>query len=369
MNFKHKTAELLTLADVKINGRRPWDIQVHNEDFYQQVFAQGSLGLGESYMDGWWDCKALDQFFAKVLSAKLGEKIKPASLILYALKARLLNLQTKGKSKIVAQQHYDLGNELYSYMLDKNMQYTCSYWKNAKNLDEAQEAKLKLICEKLRLKPGMSILELGGGFGGLARYIAKKYKCKVVSYNISKEQIHYARKICKGLPVTIVESDYRNARGMFDHVVSIGLAEHVGYKNHQTLMHVAHRCLKKDGLFLLHTIGRNTSATYADPWINKYIFPGGVLPSIKQLARASEGLFVMEDWHNFGADYDKTLMAWFHNFDKSWVKLKPTYGERFYRMWKYYLLSCAGAFRVRNIQLWQIVFSKDGVQGGYQRVS
>ncbi len=368
-NAKGKVREILAIAGITINGNRQWDIRVHDERFYQRVLADGSLGLGEAYMDGWWDCKKLDEFFARIVDAELEKKVKPAGLIWHAFKARILNMQTKRRSRTVAEQHYDLGNELYTYMLDKNMQYTCGYWKNAKTLDKAQEDKLRLICEKLKLKPGMTVLELGGGFGGLARYIAKNYKCKVVSYNISREQVAYAQEICKGLPVRIVESDYRNAKGLFDRVVSIGLTEHVGYKNHRTLMRVAHRCLKNDGLFLLHTIGRNTSATHADPWINKYLFPHGVLPSVKQLSTAAEGLFVMEDWHNFGAYYEKTLLAWFSNFDRNWPKLKAQYGDRFYRMWKYYLLSCAGAFRVRSMQLWQIVFSKKGVPGGYQRVT
>ena len=174
--MKGKVQEILSLADIKVNGSRPWDIQVNDERFYRRVLAQGSLGLGEAYMDGWWDCKKLDEFFAKVMAAKLETKVNPTGMILPALKARFLNMQTKRKSKTVAKQHYDLGNELYSYMLGKHMQYTCGYWKNAKTLDKAQEDKLKLICKKLKLKPGMEVLELGGGFGGLARYMAKKYK-------------------------------------------------------------------------------------------------------------------------------------------------------------------------------------------------
>ena len=130
-------------------------------------------------------------------------------------------------------------------------------------------------------------------------------------------------------------------------------------------MEVVSRCLKDEGIFLLHTIGAIVTCKTPDPWINKYIFPNGILPSLKDISKSAEKLFVLEDFHNFGADYDKTLMAWFHNFDSSWNLLCKKYGDRFYRMWKYYLLGCAGAFRARDIQLWQLVFSKNGIPGGY----
>jgi cyclopropane-fatty-acyl-phospholipid synthase len=135
--------------------------------------------------------------------------------------------------------------------------------------------------------------------------------------------------------------------------------EHVGYKNHRNFMNIANKSLKPGGLLLLHTIAQNVSDTRTEPWIDKYIFPNSVLPSMSQIGHASEGIFVMEDWQNFGPDYDKTLLAWTSNFRKSWPKIKSDYDERFYRMWIYYLLSCAGALRSRNLQLWQIVFSKN----------
>lgn len=360
--------DVLEIADVKINGSRPWDIQVKNDRFYHRVLGDGSLGLGESYMDGDWDCKALDQFFYRVLKARLDKKIpKNLGLVFRALIAKIVNMQSKALSKRVAEQHYNLGNDLYELMLDKNMQYTCAYWKNAKNLDEAQENKLDLVAKKLKLKPGMKVLELGGGFGGLARWLAKYYGVKVESYNISSEQVKYGKEICKGLPVTFHEQDYREATGQFDRVVSVGMMEHVGPKNYREMMQVINRCLKDGGLALVHTIGRNTSVmSGADPWIDKYIFPGGHLPAIGQITTASEGLLVVEDVHNIGPDYDKTLMGWYNNTNKNWNKLKEKYGKmqdgKFKRMWDYYLLSCAGSFRARSIQLWQTVFSK-----GYER--
>ena len=182
-----------------------------------------------------------------------------------------------------------------------------------------------------------------------------------------QSKAEYAKEVCKGLPVEIRVQDYRDIDEQFDRILSIGMFEHVGKKNYRTYMEIVNRLLKPDGLSLLHTIGSSKTCYTTDPWIGKYIFPNSHLPSIKQIAGSIEGLFVMEDWHNFSAYYDKTLMAWYQNFNKSWPNLKAEYGDRFYRMWKFYLLSCAGAFRARKIQLWQVVLSKDGVIGGYCR--
>jgi cyclopropane-fatty-acyl-phospholipid synthase len=357
---------LLAQADIKINGSRPWDMQVHNEKLYARVISQGSIGLGESYMDGWWDAQALDQFFYKLLSAELDQKVGLNwTTVMTYIKSKLINMQSKSRAFEVGERHYDLGNQLFEKMLDNRMVYSCGYWCKANSLDEAQENKLDLLCKKLQLKPGMKMLDIGCGWGGLAYWAAKNYGVSVTGITVSKEQAEYACKNCADLPVNIVLQDYRDVQGKFDRVVSVGMFEHVGYKNYDEFMSVAHRSLKDDGLFLLHTIGNNVTAFATDPWINKYIFPNGMLPSMKQISASAEGKFVIEDWHNFGADYDKTLMAWHQNFDQHWDQLKSQYDERFYRMWKYYLLSCAGLFRSRQSQLWQVVMSKKGVAGGY----
>jgi cyclopropane-fatty-acyl-phospholipid synthase len=372
MTAKEQVIELLAHADIQINGSRPWDIQVKDDRFYDRVLADANLGAGEAYMDGWWECQALDQLFERALQIDLQEKIQPVKFVSHVVKSKVLNLQTKRLSKTVAEQHYDVGNDLYRAMLGKYMQYTCAYWPGAKNLDDAQRAKLDLICKKLGLKPGMHILELGSGFGGFAQYAASKYKCSVTAYNISKEQIAYASDWCRGLPVTFVEADYREAQHVpahsFDRVVSIGLMEHVGHKNYEQFFSIIARALKPEGLALVHTIGANKTVWYTDPWIDKYIFPHGHLPSIEQIGESSQGALIIEDWHNFGADYDKTLMEWYKNCERSWNKL-PAYTERFRRMWRYYLLSCAGGFRARKMQLWQLVLSPRGIHGGYRRVS
>ncbi len=368
-NMKQNVQNILDLADIKLNGDRPWDIKVRNPGFYSGVLAGGSLALGESYMDGWWECDNLDQFFHRILKANLDKKVVNLRQLIWAvLKAKLINRQSRSRAHVVGEKHYDAGNDLYSLMLDKRLTYSCGYWKSAKNLNSAQEAKLDLICKKLGLKKGMSVLDIGCGWGSFAKFAAEKYKVKVVGITVSKEQVKLGREICKGLPVEIKLQDYRSLRGKYDRIVSVGMIEHVGCKNYRKYMKVANRCLKKDGLFLLHTIGGNVSVNGVDPWIDKYIFPNGMLPSVKQLSKASEGLFVMEDWHNFGTDYDKTLMAWHKNFIEDWDKIKDKYNARFFRMWEYYLLCCAGSFRARKNQLWQIVFSKDGLKEGYRSI-
>jgi len=355
--------ELLTPAGIQVNGNNPWDIQVHNPAFYARLLRDTTLGLGESYVEGWWDCEAIDQFINRALLARLDEKVRNDSrFIIQVIRAKLLNRQSTSRAFEVGIKHYDLGNDLYQRMLDKRMLYTCGYWKKANNLDEAQEAKLDLVCRKIGVQKGMSILEIGCGWGSFAKYAAEKYGATVTGVSVSKEQVALGTEMCKGLPVELRLQDYREVQGQFDAVVSIGVMEHVGYRNYRSYMQVVDRCLKQDGVAFVHTIGGNKTITTGEPWTDKYIFPNGMLPSISQLGRAMENLFVMEDWHNIGPHYDPTLMAWYANFEKGWPELKEKYGESFRRMWRYYLLTSAGAFRSRNQQLWQIVFTRQGTR-------
>lgn len=363
-------ASLMAQADIQFNGDRPWDMQLKAPGVIENALARGNLGLGESYMQGHWDCEQLDVFFTRLLRAQLHQRIKPTQLIYHALRTRLLNRQSVKRAWEVGEKHYDLGNEFYAAMLDQRMTYTCGYWKDAYTLDEAQEAKLDLICRKLQLAPGMRVLDIGCGWGSFMAYAAEHYGVECVGLTISKEQADFGKRLIKkGLPVEFRLQDYRDETERFDRIVSIGMFEHVGRKNYRAYMEVVSRCLKDEGLFLLHTIGKNLGTTMSDPWIDKYIFPNGELPTLSHISDAVETLFVVEDMHNFGADYDKTLMAWYHNSEANWPQFKGQFNPTFYRMWRYYLLSCAGAFRAREIQLWQLVFSKQGVAGGYARVS
>lgn len=354
-----KIQQLFAKAGVRIGGRRPWDIRVSNEKFYHRALAEGNLGMGESYMDGWWDCDRLDEFFHRLLKAKLEEEILFWPFLLEAVKSRILNWQNKARAFTNAGRHYDIGDDVYAKMLGKRRIYSCAYWKGTASLDQAQLAKLELSCRKLDLKPGMSLLDIGCGWGSLAQYAAEKHRVRVVGITVSKSQFAYAKRHLPAKNVEIRLQDYRDLPPeKFDRIVSIGMFEHVGYKNYDRFMEVAADRLKDDGLFLLHTIGGNRSTTRIDPWVQRYIFPNAMLPSIAQIGAAAEQRFIMEDWHNFGPDYDRTLMAWWENFDQAWDELSPRYSKRFYRMWKYYLLSCAAAFRARELQVWQILLSK-----------
>ena len=358
--------QLLSQAGIIINGKNPYDIQVRDERFYNRVLSDGSLGLGESYMDGWWECARIDAMIARVLSADLHKQVRGNLPLLFnAVMARLINLQSPSRAFKIGEAHYDIGNDLYRAMLGKRIVYTCGYWRDARSLDEAQDAKLDLVCRKIGLKHGDSVLDIGCGWGSFAKFAAERYGASVVGITVSQQQAKAARELCTGLPIEVRLQDYREVHEKFDHIISLGMFEHVGYKNYRTYMKVVERCLKDDGLFLLHTIGSLTSSVTTDSWIAKYIFPNSMLPSAHHLTSATEGLFVMEDWHNFSADYDKTLLEWHKNFESHWETLRGQYNERFYRMWRYYLLTCAGSFRARRNQLWQIVYSKKGVQGGY----
>lgn len=369
--FKQTVAGLFGEADVLIDGTRPWDIAVHDDRFYRRVLADGSLGLGESYMDQWWDCEEIDEMIARLLRAGLEEKIRPRKFLYLFLLAHLMNPQRKSKAYEVGERHYDLGNELFERMLDKRMTYTCAYWSGhprPQGLDQAQEAKLELVCRKLGLKPGQHVLDIGCGWGSFMIYAAEKYGVAATGVTVSKEQVELGRKRAGNLPVTFELKDYRKTTGSYDHVVSLGMFEHVGPRNHRTFMEVTKRVLKDEGLFLLQTVGRNNSKILPDPWSGKYIFPNTLCPCLEEIASSTNDLFVIEDLHNFGADYDKTLQSWHRNFEVAWPALKNNYSERFYRMWRYYLLAAAGQSRSRDGQLWQIVFSKKGIPGGYYSV-
>ncbi|WP_049622085.1 cyclopropane fatty acyl phospholipid synthase [Frateuria defendens] len=365
-SLQEKARTLLAHAGIHINGDGPCDLRVHDERLYARVFAHGSLGLGEAYMDGWWDCQDLPGLFARLLGSHLDQELKTLDTLLAHLRARFINLQRGEHAYEIGRAHYDLGNDLFQAMLGKRLVYSCGYWAEATNLDDAQEAKLDLVCRKLKLKPGMRVLDIGCGWGEALKFAAERYGVEGVGVTVSKEQAEFARALCAGLPIEIRLEDYHALDERFDAVFSIGMFEHVGGKNYRGYFETVRRCLAPQGLFLLHTIGSNESPGRPDPWIEKYIFPNSVIPAASQVATALEGLFVVEDWHNFGPDYDRTLTAWQANFDAAWPALSASYDERFRRMWHFYLTVSAAVFRSRRDQLWQLTLSPDGVPGGYR---
>lgn len=377
-------ARILSVADIKINGTRPWDITVKNDNFYSRALSAGSLGVGEAYMDAWWECRHLDELFFRVLRTDLKKAFdRNIHAIRIYLHAKLLNMQSRSGSSKIARVHYDLPSEFYELFLGPYNQYTCLYYKNTEDLERAEVQRLDLICRKLRLKKSDAVLDIGCGWGGFAKYAAQKYGCHVVGITISKEQAAYARRFTKGLPVTIKVMDYRDlparpadlpagrhglprSKKLFSKIFSGGMIEHVGAKNYRAYMKIIDTMLVKDGVFVLDCLGANLPED-PDPWFHTYIFPNSQNPAPSQITMATEGLFVIEDWHNFGADYDKTCMDWYKQFNKNWSKIQkisPQFDKRFYRMWKYYLLAAAGALRARHIQQWQIVFTR-GLLGGY----
>ena len=363
--------ELANAAGIEFNGSAPWDIQIYDDDVFERILSQGSLGFGEAYMDGLWEATALDELFCRLLRANLGAHLVGRARLrlgLEIVRQSVFNLQSCARAFQVAQEHYDIGNDVFEAMLDPTMSYSCGYWKEAANLEEAQRHKLDLICRKLNLQPGETLLDIGCGWGGLAQYAATNYGVRVTGVTVSEQQQKLGSERCAGLPVTIELSDYRELTGRYDKIASVGMFEHVGPKNYPVFFKTVSRLLNEDGLFLLHTIGADSSAPAADPWLDKYIFPNGKLPAAKDIAASLEGRFIIEDWHNFGQDYDRTLMAWWAKFHAAWPRLEHRYDRRFYRMWKYYLMCCAGYFRTRKGQLWQLVLTQQSRNCQYRSV-
>lgn len=359
--------EFFRAADIQINGTRAWDIQVHNERFFPRVLSGGTLAFGESYMEGWWDCEALDELSCRACAARLEEWFtrSPSNLIALAI-SFVLNRQTQRRSRRVGERHYDLGNDFFQAMLDPWMQYSCAFFRQGDDLAGAQRRKLDMICQRLQLRPGLRLLDIGCGWGGLAKYAAEHYGCSVVGLTISSEQQQFAANWCRGLDVQIQLCDYRRVRGTFDRAVSVGMVEHVGFKNYRTYLEVVASSLGRDGCFFCQGICNTVSSYQLDPWIRRYIFPNSVLPSLSGLTNAAEGLFLVEDVFNLGPHYDPTLMAWEKNFREAWPRFAERYGDRFRRMWRFYLLSCAGAFRARSMQVYGMLFSKGSISSPRQ---
>jgi cyclopropane-fatty-acyl-phospholipid synthase len=364
VNYRRLVEKLFLQADIAIDGHRPFDIRVHDPRAYKSLVHHGSLGAGESYMAGWWDCDQLEEFVRRLFIAELGYDRPSLAIFWRALSSRVFNLQSLKRAHQVSLAHYDLDVDIFKAMLDQRMVYTCAYWdqthSQAKTLEEAQVKKMDLVCKKLGLKPGMSLLDIGCGFGSLMKHAAENYGVSSVGYTLSKSQAEWAEKSCKGLPIEIRVQDYRKIEGQFDRVASVGMFEAVGAKNYHSFMKVVNRSMKEDALFLLHTVGHNVTTVRGDPWVDKYIFPNGVLPSISGIGKSIENIFVMEDWHNFGPDYALTLLEWNRRFQSAWPELRSKRSEKFKRMWEFYLLSFCGGFQARNWQLWQIVLSKPG---------
>lgn len=360
-------ARLLAGSDVLLDGSRPTDIRVHDPRFAARVLAEGSLGAGESYVDGWWDADDLDGMVTRVLRTSVDQRIRAWRDVANIALAKVANLQNRARAFQVGERHYDIGNDLYRHMLDERMLYSCAWWPGAKDLAAAQIGKLELVFGKLGLAPGQRVLDIGCGWGGALQYAAQKYGVSGVGVTVSREQATLARERCRGLPIEIRLVDYRELDEQFDHIYSIGMFEHVGPKNYRTYLEVVHRCLAPGGRFLLHTIGAlRPSRNAIDPWIGRHIFPNAVIPTQRQVTEALDGLFWIDGWQRIGSNYDTTLLAWRTNFEKAWPELSKTRDERFRRMWHYYLSVCAAGFRAGTTDVWQVLMSRahEGCRSG-----
>jgi cyclopropane-fatty-acyl-phospholipid synthase len=360
------------------------DIQSDEIPVPQEVLEAAQRGglyeLGESYMRGAWESSDLFQLLYHLFT---GDRRIPVTLKKFSprllaslIKDRVMNLQVGKRAFEVGERHYDLGNDLFSRMLDKSsMSYTCGYWRNAHDLDEAQVHKIDLLCKKLKLEPGMRVLDIGCGWANFAYHAAKNYGVSVVGLTVSKEQAALGRARCEGLPVEILIQDYQTFSGSFDRVVSIEMIEAVGRKNIPTFFSMVERCLKEKGLFALQVISAETFSLRSNAaldqfimWLQYRIFPNGWIPSFPSIIDPARGHLVVEDLHNFSADYATTLRAWASNFEGAWPSLREKYGEEFRRMWLYYLKGCEALFTARMVQLYQVVYSKGGIAGGYEAV-
>lgn len=361
-----QTSALMSRVGIQLGGPRPWDVRVTGHEVYEHALAGDVLALGQDYVAGRWECPSVDELIARLATADLSSSL---SSWWPAVRAKVGHWFSDGGSRVgarhVAEVHYDLPLQLYRAMLDRRMTYSCAYWAHAADLDAAQEAKLDLVCRKLGLRPGMRVLDIGCGWGSLIKFAAETYRVECVGITVSKEQAAYAEESCRGLPVEVRLQDYRDLSGRFDRIASIGMLEHVGAAHYRDFFRIAGEHLADDGLFLLHCIGSCQPAGTDNPWVGKFIFPGGHIPSFTELTQAIGDRFVLEDWQNIGADYDRTLMTWFQRFDAAWPELARLFEPAFYRRWKLYLLGCAGAFRARALQVWQLVLSPHGVPGGY----
>lgn len=378
---KKLVSDLFSQGGIALNGPNPWDIQVQNNRFFNRVLTGGSLGFGESYMDGDWAVDQLDALIRRIIRMQVAQNaIVSFNRVWHDLKPRLINLQNRAGSRAIADTHYNLDHRLFSQFLGPYNQYTCCFFNKAQTLAEAEIEKLEMVCNKLDLQPGDKVLDIGCGWGGFARYAAETRGCHVTGLSISTEQIDYAKKFTDGLPVDIIYSDYRDLpqkyqEKHFDKVVIIGMIEHVGYKNYRKLFEIVHQMMSDDGRFLLHTIGNTRKTTVADPWFEKYIFRNSMLPSMSQLSDAAQSLFVIQDWENYGRYYAPTLAAWQQNFENNWDNIKAIdtnkpFDEKFRRMFNYYFLSSKAGFETDHILLWHLVMNKKGLgEGIYPRVN
>lgn len=358
---------LWTGEEISTPGSRPIGcVELRSRRALLGLLRSPSVGLGECYSKGLVEVHGnflavTNEVMAALTRRKSGQYYGPkVRSILHAAK-----VNSKRKSRHNVHHHYDLGNDFYRLWLDERMVYTCAYFEEpTATLDEAQTAKLEHVCRKLKLQPGQTVIDAGCGWGALAMYMAEHYGVRVIAYNVSPEQIEYARAqaAARGLgdQVRFLQEDYRDIDTGCDAFVSIGMLEHVGLANYGRLGALIQRCLKPDGFGLIHSIGRSHPAI-ADPWITKYIFPGGYIPSLGEMTRVFEPYrFSILDVENLRPHYARTCALWLENFEAAAGRIAESYGDEFVRMWRLYLAGSSAGFKSGTLQLFQILFTPNG---------
>lgn len=348
-------------------------IEILDKSAWTDIITKGNLGIAEAYMHNKLKVDPLPFFISVLNDTSIGTRRKEGTdylgMVMQAvalptdLMGLLTNQQTRELSSRVTKQHYDAGNDLYEKMLGPSMSYTCAYWKDAKNLDEAQFNKMDLIRRKLELQPGMKVAELGMGWGTAANHMHKYGNVDVTGVSLSEQQVKWAQENLAKEGLRFIWSDYRDHcedpkhMHTYDRVYSIGMLEHVGYKNYAPFFKCIKALLKPDGLAVVHSIGEPDFVSASDPFLDKYIFPGAVIPAMSTITAGFENDFILEDWQNFGFDYSLTLAAWNENANVFFKENPDKYTPEFQRMWEYYLKMCEALFVTRINQLWHFVLS------------
>jgi len=346
-------------AGVRCNGSRLFDPQILDDRFYTACATRGTLGFGESYVANWWACDDLEELAYRLTVSRINQVGRFAPLLAMSYLVSLLrNNQTLERSRRVADRHYNIGNDLFFSFLGRYRNYSCALFEGTESLDAAQKAKMERICELLELSERDHLLDVGGGWGHLARHAALQHGCTVTSINIADEQITYAREMCAGLPVDVRKCDYRQLTGRYTKAAVVAMFTHVGSKNHRTFFECIHRCLPEGSRLVMETVGSSHSNVTLEPWTERHIFPGGVVPSLRQIDHAASGLFVRGYTREFGSHYVLTLRAWYDNLMAAWPELSTRYSESTLRTFEYFFLTVAGTFRAGRLKHWHLVMSK-----------
>ena len=352
----------ITLKLLKDNLK--WKLVIDPEIEFPEAYMRNEITIKNG---------SLDQFLMSLVENLGRDEITTASYLskkTFEIFRFFSNFNLPGKSRKNVEHHYDIGGEkgekLYDIFLDKkHRQYSCGYWKkDTETLEDAQQNKIDHIIKKLDIKNGQKVLDVGCGWGGMALELARQKGCEVTGISLSKNQINYCKKKAKELgldnQVSFKLADYREIMGKYDRIYSVGMFEHVGRKFYNKFFKTINKLLKKDGTFLLHTIGVVDKPTPPNEFINKYIFPGGICPSLSQIVKSIEktGLIVA-DTETLIRHYDKTLLSWLERFTAKKDLVKDMFDEKFVKMWSFYLASCAAAFRYRDLVVFQLQIVKN----------